>query len=282
MTDALPATTLTIQQLYTSTPESARFYRELEQSLHPRSGDYLLDLIAELGLGPDSTILDVGCGTAFWACRIAQRLPARILAIDPVPSLVATSRENVRAAGLADRITVAQGAIEQIPADPNSFDLAWSREMLGHVEDLDAGLRECARVLRRGGAMLVYHVYAGPLLEPREAKRLLHGWGTPPERLDRDLERLTPEHDERAFAAAGFRVVKKDVIASEFFEHGVERGERAALDGLLHAARLLRNRQAFVERYGEAYYEQALADACWFPFILLHKLLPVVYLLRNG
>jgi hypothetical protein len=53
------------------------------------------------------------------------------------------------------------------------------------------------------------------------------------------------------------------------------------LQRLLHAARLLRNGDCFIHRYGQGLYEQALGDAQWFPFEMLGKLMPVAYLLRR-
>jgi hypothetical protein len=87
---------------------------------------------------------------------------------------------------------------------------------------------------------------------------------------------------EQAFMEAGFSLVKKDVIASEWREYDVESGDHTALDRLLRAARLLRMRDYFVHKYGEGLYEQAFGDAQWFPFNMLGKLLPVAYLLRRG
>lgn len=104
MTDSRAYKTLTLEERYTSTPESRQFQQELEQSLHPRSPDMLLDMAGELGLGPESTILDVGCGTGWAACRLAERTAAQIVAIDLVPSLLATTSKAVKAAGLERRI----------------------------------------------------------------------------------------------------------------------------------------------------------------------------------
>lgn len=72
------------------------------------------------------------------------------------------------------------------------------------------------------------------------------------------------------------------MIASEWREFEVEAGQHRALDGLLHAARLLRNSKVLIHTYGAGHYEQALADAQWYPFIMLGKLLPVAYLFQKG
>lgn len=273
--------TLTIEELYTASPESAQFERDLQQSLNPRSWDMLLEWVCDLGLPPGSKIVDVGCGTAYWACRLAERFDAHVLAIDPVPSLVATSIERVESAGLERKVEVRQASIEHIPTESDSNDLVWCRDMLAHVRDLAAGLHECHRILRPGGTMLVFKTFAGELLEPREADRLYRALDMASEDLPEEHERMTTRHAECAFTEASFRIEKKDEIASEWREHEVEQGERTTLDTLLRVARLLRRREYFVRQYGEARYEQALADAQWYPFILLGKLVPVAYLLRK-
>src|SRR5947209_2042488 len=87
---------LTIEQLYTSTPEGDQFERELEQSLHPRSGDMLLDMLSEAGLPLEPKIIDVGCGYGYWSCQLAERLGAQVLAVDIIPAAVAGTIERVK------------------------------------------------------------------------------------------------------------------------------------------------------------------------------------------
>ncbi len=266
--------TLTLAELYTPTPEGDRFEQELRESLHPRSPDMLLQMVAELNLGSNSKIVDVGCGTGHYACKLAEQTGGQVLAIDVVASLLEMSRHQVAEARLAGHVTVVEGSITGIPADSGSYDLVWCRDMLNHIKDLDKGLGECYRVLRDGGSMLVFQTFAGELIEPREAERLYQALGVVP-------ENMSSAYVEQAFTAAGFSIVKKDVIASEWREHEVESGNQVALQSLLQAARLLRNRDYFVQTYGEGRYEQALGDAQWFPFVMLGKLLPIAYLLQK-
>jgi ubiquinone/menaquinone biosynthesis C-methylase UbiE len=268
-------TPLTLEQLYTSTPEGDQLEQDLIRSLNPRSWDMLLEMVRASGLPPAGRIVDVGCGYGHWACQLATRLGASVLAIDIVPAAVAGAREQVKAQGLEDRVLVREASIEQIPAASGTYDAVWCRDMLNHVADLGAALGECARVLRPGGVMLIFQTFAGELLEPREAARLYRALGVVP-------RNMAQAHVEEAFAAAGFRLLQKDVIASEWREQEVEAGQHSALDALLHAARLLRNRRALTEKYGIARYEQALGDAQWYPFIMLGKLLPIVYLLQKS
>jgi ubiquinone/menaquinone biosynthesis C-methylase UbiE len=265
---------MTIEQLYTTTPEAERFEQELAQSLQPRGWDILLDMVREAGLPPEPKIIDVGCGYGYWSCQLVERLGAHVLAIDVVPAAIEGTIERTKSAGLEARVAVQRAGIHSLPAPSASYDVVWCRDMLNHVHDLQPALRECYRVLRPGGVMLLFQTFAGELLEPREAARLYRGQGIVPENM-----RL--EYVEQAFTEAGFSLAKKDVIASEFREKEIERGDHTALERLLQAARLLRNREYFVRTFGEGRYEQALGDAQWYPFILLGKLVSVAYLLRK-
>jgi ubiquinone/menaquinone biosynthesis C-methylase UbiE len=265
---------LTIEQLYTSTLEADQFAQELEHSLQPRGWDILLDMVREAGLPPEPKIIDVGCGYGYWSCQLVERLGAHVLAIDVVSAAIEGTIERAKSAGLESRVAVQRAGIHHIPAGSASYDVVWCRDMLNHVRDLVPAMRECYRVLRPGGAMLLYQTFAGEMLEPREAVRLYRGQGIVP-------ENMSTEYVEQAFSEAGFSLVKKDVIASEFREEEIERGDHTALERLLQAARLLRNRDHFVHTYGEGHYEQALGDAQWFPFILLGKLKSIAYHLRR-
>lgn len=265
---------LTLAELYTSTPEGDQFAEALEQSLHPRGPDMLLDMVAGLNIGLNGKIIDVGCGTGYYACKLVEQTGAQVLAIDIVASLLEMSRHTVAEANLKDRVAVVEGSITSIPADSETYDLVWCRDMLNHIKDLDVALAECYRVLRTGGSMLVYQTFAGELIEPHEAERLYHALAIIP-------ENMSPVYVEQSFTTAGFTIRHKDIIASEWREREVEAGEQTALQSLLHAARLLRNQDEFIYKYDQGRYEQALGDAQWFPFIMLGKLLPVTYLLQK-
>jgi len=48
---------------------------------------------------------------------------------------------------------------------------------------------------------------------------------------------------------------------------------------LLHAARLLRDRPGYVDRFGEAAYDMMLGDCLWHVYAMIGKLTRRVYLL---
>jgi SAM-dependent methyltransferase len=246
---------------------------ELRRSLDPRSTASLYDAFAELGIASSDLVLDVGCRDANHAVELVRRHGCRVLALDPVPLHVERARTRVDEAGLSDRIEVMQGAVEAIPAADGTADRIWCRDVLNH-SDVHTGLRECVRVLRPGGRMLVYQTFATKELEPREAERLFDATASIP-------TSMTPETFEQAAGAAGFEILSVDHVDSEWREHMIEQRTWDAADDLLAIARLRRREEELVERYGRPAYQAVLGGALWGIYQLLGKLRPTIYALER-
>jgi SAM-dependent methyltransferase len=59
-------------------------------------------------------------------------------------------------APLSDRLTdLAVGVFDDVPFEDEQFDLTYSFKVLAHVPDIDAAVREAARVTRPGGHLLL-------------------------------------------------------------------------------------------------------------------------------
>jgi ubiquinone/menaquinone biosynthesis C-methylase UbiE len=105
---------------------------------------------------PGSRLLDLGCGTGLDAVRLAQ-LGHRVTATDWSPAMVERTHDRAARDGVAERVTtVAVGAheLEQLEGDA-AFDGAYSNlGPLNCVPDLRAVSRECARLLKPGGALV--------------------------------------------------------------------------------------------------------------------------------
>jgi SAM-dependent methyltransferase len=245
----------------------------LSESLAPRRPDMLFDIVAVLGLQPGARVLDVGCRDARHACELARRFDSTVVALDPLPEHIAAARRRIATEGLGERVTADQGAIEALPIGDASIDLIWCRDVLNHVA-LHAGLAECARVLRKGGAMVVFQTFATDLLEPREAASLFAALATVP-------ENMAPAFFEATAAAAGLSIERCDIVASEWREAGEEDGTRRTSEQLLRIARLRRARERFVAAMGAKAYEAELADCIWGVYQMLGKLCPRVYVLRR-
>lgn len=76
-------------------------------------GHYEPDLAAvcRAHLDPSRDAIDVGANVGFYAVMMAQALPSRrVLAIEPTPAALARLRANLARNGVADRVTVVEGA----------------------------------------------------------------------------------------------------------------------------------------------------------------------------
>lgn len=243
----------------------------LGESLSPRAPSFLLDLAVPL-LATDSRLLDVGCRDARHLIPLVMRSGCSGVGIDPVEVNVDHARAAVAASGLDERVDIRRGVMGQIEEPDDSIDLVWCRDVLEVIPDLEAGVREVARVLKPGGAAVIYTVFATPRLEPREAATL-HG---PLGNMPRNLERLNVE---AAFDLAGFRVERLEEVGTEFREYEEERSQPVS-ESLLQLARLRRRRTDVIRRFGKDEYEVMEASLHWLAYLLLGKLEPVAYVLR--
>jgi SAM-dependent methyltransferase len=92
-------------------------------------------------------ILDVGCGTGANLLMLSQYGDAE--GVDVSEDALAFCRER----GLEK---VKLGAAEDLPYDDGTFDLVTALDVVEHIDDDLAGLREMRRVLRPGGRVLLF------------------------------------------------------------------------------------------------------------------------------
>jgi hypothetical protein len=120
--------------------------------------------------------------------------------------------------------------------------------------------------------MLVYYNLAGERLEPREAAWQWSIEGVSPSNVD-------TQRVEAAIDRAGFQIEQRIDIGSEFGEYSQETtGEPGRR--LLHTARLLRDPDRYVTRFGQANYNIMLADCLWHVYRMIGKFTSRIYVLR--
>jgi hypothetical protein len=87
---------------------------------------------------------------------------------------------------------------------------------------------------------------------------------------------MVPERAEAAIEEAGLRIA----LGTEWAEWGHERSGKGGRK-LLHATRLLREPDRYIERYSKANYDIALGDGLWHVYRLIGKLSDRIYLLSS-
>lgn len=112
-------------------------------------------LVSLSGAGPGDRVLDVGCGTGYFATRLAAAIKpsGRAEGIDPSPPMIdyATGRRGTAHTGFS------VATAEQLPFADASFDVVTSTLVIHHIAPnaRAAAAREMARVLRPGGRLLI-------------------------------------------------------------------------------------------------------------------------------
>jgi glycogen(starch) synthase len=92
-------------------------------------------------------LLDVGCGPGRLLAPLARS--HRVTGCDISEEMLAEARRHV-----PPEVRLVQADARKLPFDDESFDALIALDLLTHLPDLQAGLRELARVVRPGGALL--------------------------------------------------------------------------------------------------------------------------------
>lgn len=152
-------------------PKTALAKRDKTQGLYDRIADvqnlamkingyrrsvakYLKSL--HLTIGPDSLVLDAGCGTGIITLGFhdAGYRPRRIMALDLSSKSLAVARDEFAdRRSLGRRADPVQGNVLSMPFGDETFELLLMCGVLEYVS-LDDGLAEAARVLKKGSPLV--------------------------------------------------------------------------------------------------------------------------------
>jgi demethylmenaquinone methyltransferase/2-methoxy-6-polyprenyl-1,4-benzoquinol methylase len=114
-------------------------------------------LIADLALPVGSSGLDVGCGVGLYALWLAEAVgpTGRVLGIEPTAERAEAAREFVGGQLGPGRLEFRAGDGTALDAPTGTFDWVWCGDVLHHIVETEAVLREFRRVVRPGGRIIV-------------------------------------------------------------------------------------------------------------------------------
>ncbi|MGH7469334.1 MAG: class I SAM-dependent methyltransferase [Longimicrobiales bacterium] len=98
-----------------------------------------------------NVILDLGCGTGRFSESLALRFHADVIGLDPSANMLEQARQKRR----DERVQYQQGHAEAIPLAAQSVDAIFISMSFHHFSDAGLAARECRRVLRDPGTVLV-------------------------------------------------------------------------------------------------------------------------------
>lgn len=109
------------------------------------------------------TVLDVGTGAGEVAIALAETVKS-IEAVDDRPEIVEEARRLSVSMG-AGNVTFTRGDLYSLPFDAAAFNLVVCRDALHRFPEPVAALKEMARVLSRGGRLVVSEIVVSDLLD---------------------------------------------------------------------------------------------------------------------
>src|SRR5690606_39121891 len=101
------------------------------------------------------TILDIATGTGDLAIALAQTGAEKIVGLDLSPGMLEVGKEKVSRKNLQDTIEMVVGDSENLPFEDNSFDAVTVAFGVRNFENLEKGLEEIRRVLKKGGNLVI-------------------------------------------------------------------------------------------------------------------------------
>jgi cyclopropane fatty-acyl-phospholipid synthase-like methyltransferase len=156
-------------------------------------------------IGPDSHVLDAGCGVGGSAMWLAEHLGTHVQGLTISTDQSIRARRYVRQRSLDHLVEVSQGDFLHTEYSDGSFDVAWAQESLVHEPDKRAFFAEIHRVLKPGGRLVIEDWFAErPAVTNREIK-VLDAWtaGCAVSPL------ISVEHLLNIARPSGFRVVEQ-------------------------------------------------------------------------
>ena len=108
-----------------------------------------------LAPSPESRVLEVGFGGGALLGRILERRPAEAVGIDISEEVVARGRARFRREIGEGRARILAGSVESLPLGDAAADAACSLNTIYFWKEPAGAMREFARVLRPGGALVL-------------------------------------------------------------------------------------------------------------------------------
>jgi SAM-dependent methyltransferase len=157
--------------------------------------------IVRLQLSRISRFLDLGCGPGGPLTFVVGRVGCRGTGVDLSSQAITAGRARAASLGIANLITLQEADLNApLPFATGSFDAVMSLDVLLHLRDREAALREVARILAPGGRLLFTDagIATGEISEEEMRARSVQG----------AAQFVTPGHNERILELAGFRLLE--------------------------------------------------------------------------
>ena len=100
-------------------------------------------------------ILDIGTGTGDFAISAAKYTNAKIIGVDLSENMMAIGKKKVHKKKLNNRILFKKADAEKLPFKDDLFDVITAGFVIRNFENIEKGLSELYRVLKKNGDLLI-------------------------------------------------------------------------------------------------------------------------------
>lgn len=113
-------------------------------------------VVQMVNLASPQNILDIATGTGDLAINLALKTQAEsIIGLDISAGMLEVGKQKIAQRNLSNRIEMVLGDSEELPFEDNSFGAVTVAFGVRNFEDLEKGLSEIYRVLKKGGTFVV-------------------------------------------------------------------------------------------------------------------------------
>jgi ubiquinone/menaquinone biosynthesis C-methylase UbiE len=163
------------------------------------------ELAQLVAVSRNDCVLDAGSGIGGTARFLASQYDCTVTGVDLTAEYCETAEWLDASVGLADRITITQGNVTDLPFPDGTFDVVFSQHVQMNVADKGKLYSEAYRVLAPGGRLAMWDITG-------TADRLTYP--VPWAHTAAENKLVTMEHLRRAVEAAGFRVQEWNDLTS--------------------------------------------------------------------
>ncbi len=155
---------------------------------------------AMIPFGPDTRVLDIGCGIGGPARYLATTFGCRVTGIDLTADFIDAARLLTEKMGLRDLVDFECADATRLPFGDATFDVVWSQNVTMNIEDREGLYAAIHQVLEPGGIFSMTELGQGPNGAP--------DYPLPWARDPSYNFLVTPERTRALLQGAGFRITE--------------------------------------------------------------------------
>lgn len=140
-------------------PASKRLIERLENRAREAIFTTLFDqYIAKLNFPLRSKTLEIGCGTGAMSRALVKKdsFHGSVVAVDQSEAFIKAAKQFAQIENVSESIEFGVGDVHALDFEDSSFDVVIAHTILSHVTNPTQVLKEVARVIKKGGRLVVF------------------------------------------------------------------------------------------------------------------------------